>query len=180
MRKVCKGCKESLPLSDFTPHKRYSISVLPQCRDCYNKTRASRAGCEKTISYSRQYYAGNKQNILGKAKDKGYTWHKQNKDLHNARNRQWTKDNPEKNREKTAKRRAAKLNATPPWLSDADKAHINRTYKLAQMMQDITGDKYHVDHIVPLQGKNVCGLHVPQNLQVLRADLNLSKSNIYR
>ena len=156
------------------------MGVLPQCRDCYNKTRTSRAGCEKAINYSRQYYAENKQDILSKAKEKGYTWHKQNRDLHNAKNRQWTKDNPEKNREKAARRRARKLSATPSWLSAEQRAKIKRLYKLATLMEEITGVKYHVDHIIPLQGQNVCGLHTPENLQVLRADLNLSKSNLYK
>ena len=72
------------------------------------------------------------------------------------------------------------MQATPSWLSGAEKAHIKRTYKLAALMEEITGEPYHVDHIIPLQGKNVCGLHVPQNLQVLKASLNLSKSNKYK
>jgi len=76
-----------------------------------------------------------------------------------------------------AKRRAKASQATPNWLSDTHKAHIKRTYKLAQSIREATGLDYHVDHIVPLNGSNVCGLHVPWNLQVLRADLNLSKSN---
>ena len=78
-----------------------------------------------------------------------------------------------------AERRAKQLNATPTWLTCEHKAHIKRTYKLAQTMQEITGKKYHVDHIVPLNNQNICGLHVPWNLQVLQADLNLSKSNSF-
>jgi 5-methylcytosine-specific restriction endonuclease McrA len=80
-------------------------------------------------------------------------------------------------REQRASRRAKQKLATPPWLTDPQKAHIKRTYDLATLMEEITGNKYHVDHIIPLKGKNVSGLHVPWNLQVLPADINLQKGN---
>jgi hypothetical protein len=70
-----------------------------------------------------------------------------------------------------------KLRATPIWLTKAQFQIMQDFYNLAKECEILTGDKYHVDHIVPLQGKNVCGLHVPWNLQVLPADMNLSKSN---
>jgi hypothetical protein len=67
----------------------------------------------------------------------------------------------------SANRRAAKLGATPPW---TNKEAIRRVYALRP-------DGYHVDHIVPLIGKNVCGLHIADNLQYLPALDNLRKSN---
>ena len=76
-----------------------------------------------------------------------------------------------------AKRRARNREATPSWLSYEQKAHIKRTYKLSALMKEATGIDYHVDHIVPLNGKDICGLNVPWNLRVIQAKDNLSKSN---
>lgn len=74
-------------------------------------------------------------------------------------------------------RRASENQATPSWLSEEQKQQIFAVYQHAKECEMLTGDKYHVDHIVPLKGENVSGLHVPWNLQVLPADINLQKGN---
>lgn len=76
-----------------------------------------------------------------------------------------------------AKSRAAKLKRTPPWLSESDKRELRLIYKIAARVSKETGIKYHVDHKIPLQGEFVSGLHVPDNLQLLKASENLLKSN---
>jgi hypothetical protein len=78
-----------------------------------------------------------------------------------------------------AKYRSSKNNATPTWLTEQDKQDIKYHYNIAAYFTWLSGGfvQHHVDHIVPIQGKEVCGLHVPWNLQVLIASDNLRKSN---
>ncbi len=73
--------------------------------------------------------------------------------------------------------RAAKLLRTPTWLTFEQKLEIECFYYKSMRYEEETGIKHHVDHIVPLQGEDVCGLHVPWNLQVIPAKENLSKGN---
>ena len=96
----------------------------------------------------------------------------------NAKNRIASKKRPDKVAAKAAKRRSAKQKATPPWLTKEHFEEIQEFYTLAKELQWLfEGEKIHVDHITPLKGKSVCGLHVPWNLQLLPAKQNLKKSN---
>lgn len=73
-----------------------------------------------------------------------------------------------------AKRRTAQMQRTPPW---ADLGAIETVYRQAVALESETGISHAVDHIIPLQGRRVSGLHVAANLQVLPATINLSKGN---
>lgn len=115
---------------------------------------------EKLLAYCKEY---TKQNYL-KVRSYQANWRKQNK--HKVLARQ-------------VKRRAAKINRTPPWLTKEQLSDIEEFYMIAKMFQMYTGEIYHVDHIVPLQGKCVSGLHVPWNLQVLHYKDNLAKNNLF-
>jgi hypothetical protein len=64
--------------------------------------------------------------------------------------------------------------ATPPW---SDLLSIRLLYEDCQKVSAETGIKHHVDHIVPLRGKSVCGLHILHNLQIIPAALNLTKGS---
>ena len=70
--------------------------------------------------------------------------------------------------------------AKPKWLTEDHEFFIEEIYSLRDLRTEVTGVVHHVDHIVPLKGKDVCGLHVPWNLQVITAKDNLSKSNSLR
>ena len=109
-----------------------------------------------------------------------YEANKENRRLsYRASNKAWAEANKDKLNAKHAKRRAAKLNRTPSWLTKEDLGKIKELYKEAQKLREETGEEWHVDHIIPLQGENISGLHVPDNLQVIRAKDNLSKANRY-
>lgn len=77
----------------------------------------------------------------------------------------------------TGKRRAARIQRIPQWLSSDDKFLIEEIYSLAALRTKCTGVPHHVDHIIPLRGKTVSGLHVPQNLQVILGSENSRKGN---
>lgn len=92
---------------------------------------------------------------------------------------EWQKKNKGKVNANTALRHTAKLQRTPKWLSKHDKLHIKCLYQVAAMRTRESDYAWHVDHVIPLQGETVCGLHVPLNLQVIPAYDNVSKGNRY-
>lgn len=75
---------------------------------------------------------------------------------------------------KDAARRSAKMLRTPSW---ADLTAIQAIYKQARRLTHQTGVEHHVDHVIPLQSKLVCGLHVHTNLQILTGSENIRKRN---
>ena len=77
----------------------------------------------------------------------------------------------------TAKRKADLLQRTPVWLSTDDLWLLQEAYALARVRTDLFGFPWHVDHVIPLRGKKVSGLHVPNNVQVIPAMDNLRKGN---
>lgn len=89
----------------------------------------------------------------------------------------WAANNRGKVNHTAAKRRAVKALATPCWLTDADWAAIEALYVQAAELTAQTGTEHEVDHIIPLQGKNVCGFHCPENLRVITRHENRVKHN---
>ena len=81
--------------------------------------------------------------------------------------------------EKRAKRHAEKLLRTPKWLSEWDHFFIQEIYSLSTLRSQVTKIPHEVDHIIPMQGKFVSGLHVPNNLQILTRTENRRKRNEY-
>ena len=69
--------------------------------------------------------------------------------------------------------------ATPRWLTEEDWKTMNALYEDARRLSKETGIKHQVDHIIPINGDTVSGLHVPSNLQILTQSQNVAKSNRY-
>lgn len=76
-----------------------------------------------------------------------------------------------------AKRRAVQIQANASWDHEITDFITKEAAKLVRLRGEATGIRWHVDHVVPLRGKNVCGLHVWNNLAVIPAKDNLSKGN---
>jgi len=136
-------------------------------------------------------------------------WLENNRSLHNTRVKRWQEANPEKvkiaakawvkaNPEKVkAKTKryiqkhpaeytaravanvAKRANRVPKWLTINDKWMMREAYKLAKLRTSMFGFIWEVDHIIPLRGKYVSGLHVPTNLQVIPKTENREKRNFY-
>lgn len=169
--KSCSKCGCEKFLHQFSNDKTRKDGKNPRCKDCdavyfanrSEETRKKAAERQKSGRYD-GYYSEYRQN------------HKENT---RAYNKQYKPLNRAKLAGLDAKRRAAKLKATPAWLTEQHFAEIEAIYSHARDCRLVTGEAYHVDHIVPLQGRNVCGLHVPWNLQVLPAEVNVRKNNRY-
>lgn len=109
------------------------------------------------LQYSRQYYSD--ESNLAK---------------HRATCKRWRESNVHKLTEESRLRRSRQLKARVSW---GDRAAISEMYRHARQLTQLTGELHVVDHIVPLRGKTVCGLHWEGNLRVITQAENLSKSN---
>lgn len=186
--KCCSYCGENKPKSDFHKRSASDDGLAYKCKVCtlaYQKGRRENlpdrikeisSKCyyknqEKELKHKRDVYTSNKEVIL----ERNRLWRLRNPDY----NRRYYKLYRDKVLSYVSARSAAKINATPSWLTQQNLTDIESVYALARDCELVSGEKYHVDHIVPLRGETVCGLHVPWNLQVLPSDINLSKSNTY-
>jgi hypothetical protein len=182
--KKCTKCNEIKDLTQFYKNKTCKNGLSTQCKSCYinsnkqyvrdNGYKSNKPKDKNKISiYNKEYY----KNHRGK-----YCKTRIINDLnHSEKNKifvkKWRQNNPSKTPMYSAKRRASKLQATPKWLTKDHYKLIEMQYQLASYLTECTGILWTVDHIIPLQGKNVRGLHVPWNLRVITEHENCSKNN---
>lgn len=161
----CSRCAEVKPIAEFGGHKGY-------CKHCYNAWRREWRKNNPQIMLAQKQRALQRDPDCLKKYDRRSYW--KNRDKRIAKSRRWNIENKEAFAAREAARRAAQKSATPKW---ADLEAIEAVYLAAAERTKATGVLHHVDHIVPLQSKIVCGLHVQGNLQVLPAFDNQSKNN---
>ena len=130
---------------------------------------------ERILAYKKEYYQKNKEKRLAVNAE----YRKNNQEKLIEINRSWRLKNAATINAKNRTRKAAKKFRTPSWLTDVDFERIENEYKLAALLSKVSGKKWEVDHIIPLQGNNVSGLHVPSNLKAILAFENRSKHNKY-
>lgn len=88
-------------------------------------------------------------------------------------------ENVHKIRAATGRRKSERLKRIPEWLTPDDWWMIEEAYDLAEVRSKATGVEHQVDHVLPLKGRKISGLHVPTNLQVITAHANRVKHNAY-
>lgn len=163
-------------------YREENLETIKAKDAAYRKTEASREAQrrgatkyyqnnkEKCIKASLDYATRNKDKLRAAARK----WQEKNKEHIAQRRRRWLKEKPHLLRATEARRRAAEKKALASW---ANNFFISEIYHLAKLRSDLTGVKHCVDHIVPLQSRKVCGLHVEHNLRVIPLVSNSSKGN---
>jgi hypothetical protein len=166
--KRCGLCKCWKPFVEFHKRAASNDGLTYRCISCVNEV--SRQWKLANPGAFQAWYAENKEWRAAYWLE----WYENNKEHRAASYKAWAKANSGIVNALVAKRNAAKKHATVPW---ADLAAIERFYVEADRLTRATGIKHEVDHIYPIQGRNVCGLHVETNLQILTKTANIRKGN---
>jgi hypothetical protein len=188
--KICPKCNTISELKKCKNGHEFNRSTCRQCPKCQQdryKERLINRGDrykEEIRAFKRNWARENREVLdlwVRNNRDRSNAikkkWRDANPDKTPLATKAWRKANPGKDGHYVAKRRSKLKHAIPPWLTPQHIEEIKSFYKLAKELQWLSEEPLHVDHIVPLQGKNVCGLHVPWNLQILPRKENMRKGN---
>lgn len=162
--KTCKICSISKPTAEFYKTSN-RVGFRTVCKVCFTSKSLQRLRDNPPSKEQKK-----EAQKAFRERNPGYINQFRNPEKNRQYSSQWRQRHPELNRVKKAKERAIKLQAMPSWLSKEQLQQIKDIYKACPK-------GFHVDHIIPLNGKDVKGLHVPWNLQHLPAVDNMRKSN---
>lgn len=180
MSRICKSCKRIADRADHLKHREKRLEAFKRraaADPIAHRARAKAwydANKDKAKSTRAAYREANREKLRANAATARLKPEVAREIAVKAR--KWAKENPVKRARMGADRRAAKMNATPLW---ANKGEIEEIYAAARRLTNETGVPHHVDHIVPLKSRLVCGFHVQGNLQVLPARENMKKHNSF-
>ena len=158
MRKTKGACLECLKV-EWAKGNETRAEYFKQ----YNQSEASQKA-------KKEYYERNKEQVIARAAARPVEQRRLHREKYKAQN-------PELYKAFTSVRRRRHKNATPKWITPEQKLAMRNLYLKAQELTKIAGERYVVDHIIPLISPDVCGLHVPWNLRVITQEENLKKSN---
>ena len=140
--------------------KRNTISRICTVCDIAKQNRLRKENPEKYKRKNEKIYANNREKILIQKKK----YRQDNKASINALSKAY---------------KTRKMHRIPKWIGAEEMWLIKEAYRLAKLRTSLHGFTWHVDHIIPLQGELVSGLHVPENLQVIPWLDNVKKKNKY-
>ena len=135
-----------------------------------NERRKEKPKTEAAKAAGKRYYEKNRLAVIARAAARPAEEKRRNRSDYKDRNVDVV-------RADTSVRKRRHREATPKWLTPAERLQMRELYVQARKMTELTRERYVVDHIVPLRGEEVCGLHVPWNLRVITQEENLKKSN---
>jgi len=158
LRKVKGSCVECLKIE----WEQNNIKRAEYFR-AYNESDAGKQA-------KRKYYEVNKATVIARAAARPV-------EERNKHREKYKKQNPELYKAMTSVRKRRHKYATPKWITAEQKLAMRKLYLQAMELTKLTGERYVVDHIIPLINPEVCGLHVPWNLRVITQEENLKKSN---
>lgn len=176
--KTCTKCEATKPVGEFdhfNDKSRNKVRVRAHCKTCRRGMVKSYddSNKDKKADYNKKYRSEN-EDALKEARKR---YHLNNRERILSYLKTWRKENPDIVAYHGVKKRQKKRCATPNWLTEDQKEQIKSIYEHAKDCNHFGDGRYEVDHIVPIQGKSVCGLHVPWNLQVIPMDVNRAKNN---
>ena len=178
--KVCRTCGETKQISLFPFDGR---SYKKDCRPCFNayayriRAQMSDEKKEKAKAAQRKLAYEWAERNPEKRKKSARDYADRNKEKISEYSKEWSRKNRDKRRTYLSDYRAKQFNASVEWDVELSDLVLREAHHLARAREEHTGIKWHVDHIIPLKSKIVCGLHVWTNWQVIPATVNQSKQN---